>query len=123
MRGSRSEVHARTIFCDSKSFDLRGENISDASLGLDDLGRPRVVLQFAAKAENLYVNAAIEHVFVDSGRLQKMLTVKRPLRSVEEGDKKRIFAFGQRDVRAIGIGELSSAQVEPPIGKPIAAAF
>src|SRR5215471_20143731 len=52
-----------------------------------------------------------------------MLSAERPLRSVEEGDKQRVFAFGQRDVRAIGIGELSSAQVEPPVGKPIAAAF
>ena len=67
-----------------------GEHISDASLSLDDLRRARIVFQFAAKAENLHVNAAIEHVFVDSGSLQKMLSVKRPLRSVEEGDKKRI---------------------------------
>jgi hypothetical protein len=27
------------------------------------------VLQFAAKAENLHIYAAIEHVFVDSSRL------------------------------------------------------
>jgi hypothetical protein len=69
-RGSRSEVHSnRAPFSDSKPFDLTCENISDASLGLDDLWRARVVLQFAAKAENLHIYAAIEHVFVDSSRL------------------------------------------------------
>ena len=69
-RGSRSEVHSNEpSFSDSKPFDLTCENISDASLGLDDLWRARVVLQFAAKAENLHIYAAIEHVFVDSSRL------------------------------------------------------
>ena len=52
-----------------ETFNLTGEHISDASLGLDDLRCARVMHQFAAKAENLHVNAAIEHVFVDSGRL------------------------------------------------------
>ena len=56
-------------FSDLEPFDLPGENISDASLGLDHLRRARVVLQFAAQAENLDVDAAIEHVFVDSSRL------------------------------------------------------
>jgi hypothetical protein len=56
-------------FSDSKPFHLSGENISDASLGLDKLRCARIVLQFAAKAENLHIYAAIEHVFVDSSRL------------------------------------------------------
>ena len=90
---------------------------------LDHLRRARIVLQFAAKAENLHVNAPIEHVFVDSGCLQKMLSAKRPLGSVEEGDKQRVFAFGQRNVRAIRIGKPSGAKIELPAGKPIAAAF
>ena len=81
------------------------------------------MLQFAAKAENLNVNASIEHVFVDSGGLQKVLPAKRPLGSVEEGDKQPVFAFGQRNVRAIRIGKPSGAQIELPAGKPIAAAF
>jgi hypothetical protein len=53
----------------SKPFDLPGEHISHAALGLDHLRRARVVLQFAAKAENLHIYTAIEHVFVDSSRL------------------------------------------------------
>ena len=69
-RGFRSEVHSnRASFSDSKPFDLPGESISDASLRLDDLWCARVVLQLAAKAENLHIYAAIEHVFVDSSRL------------------------------------------------------
>ena len=84
----------------SVTFHLTGEHISHASLGLNDLRCARVVLQFAAKAENLHVNAPIEHVLVDPGRLQKILSAKRPLRSAEERDKQRVFAFGQRDVRA-----------------------
>jgi hypothetical protein len=68
--GSSSEENSSwTTFSDSKPFDLPRENISDASLSLDDLWCARVVLKFAAKAENLHVYAAIEHVFVDSSRL------------------------------------------------------
>ena len=104
-------------------FHLAGEHISDTSLGLDDLRCARVGLQLAAKAQNLNVDAAIEHVFVHSGRLQKMLAAKRPLRRIEEGDKQRVLAFGQRDVRAVRIRKPSGAQIEPPAGKPIAAAF
>ena len=61
--------HNRVHFSDSKPFDLPCENVSNASFGLDDLRHARIVLQFAAKAENLHINASIEHVFVDSSRL------------------------------------------------------
>ena len=53
----------------SVTFHLPSKDISDSALGLDDLRRARVVLQFAAKAKNLDVDAAIEDVFVDSSRL------------------------------------------------------
>jgi hypothetical protein len=102
---------------------LRGEHISDASLCLDDLRRAWILLQPATKAQNLHIDAAIEHVFVDSSRLQKVLSAKRPLRGVEEGDKQPVLALGQRNIRAIRISELSGAQIEPPTRKPIAAAF
>ena len=107
----------------SITFDLLGEHISDASFRLNDLRCARILLQFAAKAQNLDVNAAIEHVFVHSGRLQKMLAAKRPLRSIEEGDKQRVLAFGQRDVRAVRISKPSGAPIEPPAGESIAPAF
>src|SRR5689334_18139830 len=56
-------------FGNSKPFDWPGKHISNASLGLDHLWRARVVPQFAAKAENLHIYTAIEHIFVDSSRL------------------------------------------------------
>ena len=49
--------------------------------------------------------------------------LKAALRSVEERDEQRVFAFGHRNVRAIRIGEPSGAKIELPAGKPIAAAF
>jgi hypothetical protein len=71
----------------SVTFHLPSKDISDSALGLDDLRRARIVLQFAAKAKNLDVDAAIEDVFVDSSRLQKMLPAEWTLGSVQEGDK------------------------------------
>src|ERR1700722_8339505 len=52
-----------------------------------------------------------------------MLSAKRPLRGVEEGDQQRILAFGQRDIRAFRIGKPSGAKTELPARKQIAAAF
>ena len=94
----------------SVSFDLPRKHISDAALRLDDLRRARVLLQLASKAKNLHVDAAIEHVFVDSGGLEKVLSAERALRGVEEGDQQRVLAFGQRDIRAVRIGKPSGAQ-------------
>jgi hypothetical protein len=70
-----------------ETLHLPGEHISDASLRPDYLRCARIVLQFASEAENLLVNVAIEHVFMDPRRLQKMLSADRSLRSVEEGDQ------------------------------------
>jgi hypothetical protein len=58
------------FFCNSKPLHLLCEHISNTALRLNDLRRAGVVLQFAAKAENLYVDAAIEDIFVNAGRLQ-----------------------------------------------------
>ena len=88
------------------TFHLAGEHISDTPLGLDDLRCARVAVSVCGEGAELDVDAAIEHVFVHSGRLQKMLAAKRPLRSIEEGDKQRVLAFGQRDVRAVRISSL-----------------
>jgi hypothetical protein len=107
----------------SVTFDLYREHISDASLGLDDPRCAWVLLQPPTKAQNLYIDASIEDIFVHSTRLQKVLSAKRPLRGLEESDKQRVLAFGQRNIRAIRVSELSGAQIESPVRKPIAAAF
>jgi hypothetical protein len=109
--------------CDSKPLDLPCKHISDAALRLDDLGRARVLLQLAPEAKNLDIDAAVEDVSMHPGGLEKVLPVERALRSVQEGDKQRVFPFGQRNVRAILIGKPSGAKIELPAGKPIAAAF
>ena len=76
----------------SKPLDRPRKYISDAPLGLDELRGAWIVLQLAAETQDLHVDAAIEDVFMDSSRLQKMLAAERALGSVEEGDEQRIFA-------------------------------
>lgn len=49
------------------------EHIADAALGLDDSRRTRIGLQLAPQPQHLDVDAAIENVFMDAGRLQQML--------------------------------------------------
>jgi hypothetical protein len=107
----------------SKPLDLPGKHITDAALGLNDLGCARVLLQPTPEAKNLHVDAAVEDVSMHSGGLQKVLPAERALRSVQEGDKQRIFPFRQRNVSAIRIGKPSGAKIELPAGKPIAATF
>ena len=107
----------------SEALDLRRENISDAALCPDELRHAWILLQLAAKAKDLHVNAAIEDVFVDSSRLEKMFAAERTLGSLEEGDKQCIFAFGQPDLNAVGIGEAARAEVQSPPGKLVASAF
>src|SRR5271170_1030540 len=107
----------------SVTFHLASEHVSDTSFGLDHLRCAWVPFQFAAKTKNLDVDAAIEDVFVDSSRLQKMLPAERTLGGIQEGDKQRVFAFGQRNVRVSRVGELPSAKIEPPARKPVATVF
>ena len=107
----------------SKPLDLQGKDITEAALGLNDLGCARVLLQPAPEAKNLHVYASVEDVFVHSGRLQKVLPAERALRSVKEGDKQRIFPFRQRNFCPIRIGKSSGAKIELPGGKPISATF
>jgi hypothetical protein len=107
----------------SEALDRRGENISDAPLGLNELRHAWIVLQLTAEAKNLHVDAAIEDVFMDSSGLQKMLAAERALGSVEEGDEQRIFTFGQRDLNAAWVGEAPRAKVQSPARKLVASAF
>jgi hypothetical protein len=47
-----------------------GEYISEAALGLDDARRARIALELAPQAENLHIDAAVEDILVNAGRLQ-----------------------------------------------------
>src|SRR5262249_31156576 len=101
----------------SDALDREGEDIADAALGLDDARRARIGLELAPQAQNLYVDTAVEYVFVDAGRLQQVLAAQRALRRVEEGDQQGVFALGQGDRRALGIGEAAIAPIEEPAAK------
>jgi hypothetical protein len=63
-------------------MDRRRENVSDAPLGLDHLGRAWVLFGLAAKTQHLHVDAAIKDVLVHSRRLQEMLPAEPALGTV-----------------------------------------
>jgi hypothetical protein len=73
-------------------------------------------LQLAPQAQYLHVDAAIEDIFVDPGRLKKVFAGKRSLRSVEKRNQQRILAFGQRDRDSVGIIEAAArrSSCQPP---------
>ncbi len=83
---------------------IEREDVAHAPLGPDYAGRARVALQLAAQAEDLDVNAAVEHVLMDMGRLQEVLPAQGPLRRVQESQQQRILALGEGDGAAIGAG-------------------
>src|SRR5687767_208858 len=85
------------------SLDRDGKRISDAAFGLDHPRHARIALELAPQAQNLHVDAAIEHVLVDARGLQQVLTGERSLRRVEKGKQKREFALGQSHRNAVRI--------------------
>jgi hypothetical protein len=54
-----------------------GEYVSDTALGLDDARCVRVAFELAAQAKNLHVDAAVEDILVNAGRLQQMIATKQ----------------------------------------------
>src|ERR1700730_16704257 len=81
----------------SDRFDRQGKDVTDAALRADDMGRAGIGLELASQPQDLHVDAAVEHILVNAGRLQKVLAGKRPQRRVEKGDQQGVFALGQRD--------------------------
>ena len=57
-------------------FDGQRECVTDATFSLNDAGHAGVGLQLAPEAEDLHVDAAVEHVLVNACRLQKMLAAE-----------------------------------------------
>jgi hypothetical protein len=57
----------------SKCFDGQRKYVANAAFGQDDARRVWIGLQLAPQAQDLHVDAAIEDIFVDAGRLQKVL--------------------------------------------------
>jgi hypothetical protein len=61
----------------SDALDGNREHISDAALGLDEARCAWITLKFAPKAQDLHVDAPVEHVIMHAGRLQQMLAAER----------------------------------------------
>lgn len=48
------------------------EDVADAAFGADDRGVTSTVLELAAQAHDMHVDAAVEYVFVDARCLQQV---------------------------------------------------
>ena len=79
-----------------------------------------IALQLPSQSKHLHVDAAIENIFVDAGRLQEVFAGEGSLRGIEKGDQQSIFPLGQRNRRAIGVGQAARAPIDLPAAKPIA---
>ena len=114
---------ARAFLQQSSSLDWNREHISNAALGLDDPWRAGVPLQLAPQAQDLDIDAPLEDILVHARRPQQVLAAERALRRLQEGDEKRILAFGQRHQSAVGGGESPGPEVESPAAKMTTAAL
>ena len=85
-------------------FDGNCKGIADAAFGPDDTWRLRVYLQLTPQPQHLNIDAAIEDVFVEPGRLQQILARKRSLRRIEEGQQQGVLAFAQGNRPLLRIG-------------------
>ena len=54
-------------------FDRQSAHVADTALGLDDARCAWIGLELAAQAQDLHVDAAVEHILVHAGRLQQVL--------------------------------------------------
>ena len=66
------------------SFDRNSEHVSDTAFGPNYPRRAGVAFELSSQTKNLHIDAAVEDIFVDSGRLQKVFAGERPLRGVEK---------------------------------------
>jgi hypothetical protein len=106
----------------SEPLDRNRKHIANPTLGLDDLGCAGIALKLAAQTQNLHVDAAIEHIFMDARRLQQVLAAERPLRCFKEGHEKRVFPFRQSHRRTAGVAQSPRFRIELPSRKAVAPA-
>src|SRR6202790_3753808 len=107
----------------SECFNGQCKYVANTAFGQDDARRVWIGLQLAPQAQYLNVDTAIEDIFMDPGRLQKVFAGKRSLRSVEKRNQQRILAFGQRDRDSVGISEAAVAPIELPAAKSATASL
>jgi hypothetical protein len=109
--------------CRSRRLDYGRKDIANAALRLDYTWRIRVDLELASQTQDLDIDASVENVLVDSRCLKKHLPRERPLWRFEKREQQSIFAFGQRDRRAIRIDEATGAAFKRPAAKPVPASL
>jgi hypothetical protein len=107
----------------SECFKGQRKYVANAAFGQDDARRVWIGLQLAPQAQYLNVDTAIEDIFANPGRLQKVLAGKRSLRSIEKRNQERVFALGQRNRDSAGISEAPDAPIELPAAKSAAPSF
>jgi len=87
----------------TEEFDGQCKHVADTAFGLDDRWCAWIGVQLASQAQHLHIDAAVEDIFVDAGRLQKVFAGERSLRGIEKRNQQRIFALGERDRDSAGI--------------------
>src|SRR6476660_9546928 len=110
--GSSNRIHFATDAAQSMMSTRRhldplyrnGEYVSDTALGLDDARCAGVAFELAAQAKNLHVDAAVEDILVNAGRLQQMIATKRPQWRFEKGEQHCILTVRQCDLSAGRVG-------------------
>src|SRR5258705_11180378 len=102
-------------------FDGNCKDIANAAFGPDDTWRLRVCLQLTPQPQHLNIDAAIEDVFVEPGRLQQILARKRSLRRIEEGQQQGVLAFAQGNRPFLRIGQTPAATIKSPSVEPVSA--
>jgi hypothetical protein len=97
--------------CCSKWLDYGRKDVANAALRLE----------LASQTQDLDIDASVENVLADSRCLKKHLPRERPLWRFEKRAQQGIFAFGQRDRRAVRIDEATGATFKRPAVKPVPA--
>src|SRR6476620_2838404 len=100
-------------------FDGNCKDIANAAFGPDDTWRLRVCLQLTPQPQHLNIDAEIEDVFVEPGRLQQILARKRSLRRIEEGQQQGVLAFAQGKRPFLRIGQTPAATIKSPSVEPV----
>src|SRR5216684_2608501 len=102
-------------------FDGNCKDIAEAAFGPDDTWHLRVCLQFPPQPQHLNIDAAIEDVFVEPGRLQQILARKRSLRRIEQGQQQGVLAFAKGHRPFLRIDEAPAATIKPPSAELVSA--
>ena len=109
--------HVVTSVTGSSGLYRQGKDVADPALGLDHIGHARVALQLPAQPQDLDINAPVEDIFVNPGRLQKMKPRQWTLRCLKKRDQESILSLRKHDVLTIRIEQAAGSAVQLPAAK------